>query len=126
MEILKTVIQIIIPLGILNVWLLRPRLSTSFRGGNASSLKSEFAAYGLPEWMFYTIGTLKLSAAALLLLGFLLPILVLPGAALMAGLMLGAVVMHAKVSDPATRYLPAVAMLVLSLLLIFLYLLIKA
>ena len=107
MEILKTVIQIIIPLGIINVWLLRPGRSTSFRGGAASSLKSEFAAYGLPEWMFYTVGTLKLSSAAMLLLGFLLPVLVLPGAALMAVLMLGAVGMHAKVSDPAIRYLPA-------------------
>ena len=52
----------------------------------------------------------------MLLLGFLLPVLVLPGAALLALLMLGAVAMHAKVRDPAIRYLPAVLMLVMSLL----------
>lgn len=117
-DLIKILIQIIIPLGIFNVWLLRPKQATSFRGKGAANLKEEFAAYGLPEWSFYTIGALKLSAAAMLLLGFLLPPLVLPGAALMVVLMLGAMVMHAKVGDPATRYLPAAAMLILSLLLL--------
>lgn len=118
LDLIKTLIQIIIPLGIFNVWLLRPNQGTSYRGKGAANLKEEFAAYGLPEWSFYTIGTLKLSAAAMLLLGFLLPSLVLPGAALMAVLMLGAVIMHAKVRDPATRYLPAAVMLILSVLLL--------
>lgn len=120
MEIITNAIQIIIPLGIINVWLLRGNRSTAFRGGDAPNLKEEFAAYGLPEWMFYTVGTLKLSAAAMLLLGFFLPVLVLPGAALMAVLMLGAVAMHAKVGDPPIRYLPASLMLIMSLILVFL------
>ncbi|MFU8848675.1 MAG: DoxX family protein [Opitutales bacterium] len=118
MDLIKTLIQIIIPLGILNVWLVRPKQATSYRGKNAASLKEEFAAYGLPEWSFYTVGALKLSAAAMLLLGFLLPPLVPPAAALMAVLMLGAVVMHAKVGDPAGRYLPAAVMLFFSLVLL--------
>lgn len=118
MDFIKTLIQIIIPLGIFNVWLLRPKQATSYRGKGTASLKEEFAAYGLPEWSFYTVGTLKLSAAAMLLLGFLLPALVFPGAALMAVLMMGAVIMHAKVGDPATRYLPAAVMLILSLVLL--------
>ena len=114
-----TILQLIIPLGIFNVWLLRAGRSTAYRGGAAASLKAEFAAYGLPDWSYYVIGVLKLSAAALLLLGFLLPVLVLPGAALMAALMLGAVLMHAKVNDPAIRYLPAFTMLVMSLIVLF-------
>lgn len=116
MEILTTTIQIVIPLGIINVWLLRAGQSTTYRGRDAANLKEEFGAYGLPEWMFYTVGALKLSAAAMLLLGFLLPMLVLPGAAIMAVLMLGAVAMHAKVCDPPIRYLPAGLMLVMSLI----------
>lgn len=119
MEIINNIIQLVIPLGIINVWLLRSGHSTGFRGSNAPNLKAEFEAYGLPEWMFYTVGTLKLSAAAMLVLGFFLPILVLPGAALMAVLMLGAVGMHAKVGDSAVRYLPAVIMLLMSLVLLF-------
>lgn len=118
MDILFIIIQLIVPLGIINVWLLRAGCSTSYRGGNATSLKAEFAAYGLPEWSFYTIGAVKLLAAALLLLGFLFPVLVVPGAALMTILMLGAVVMHAKVGDPAIRYLPASLVLVMSLALL--------
>lgn len=120
MEFVKTALQLIIPLGIINVWLLRPRRSTAYRGGAARDLKAEFQAYGLPKWSFYTIGTLKLTAAAMLLLGFLLPALVAPGAALMAGLMLGAVGMHAKVGDPPIRYLPAALMLIMSLALMLL------
>jgi hypothetical protein len=120
MDILTASIQLIIPLGIINVWLLRQGRSTAYRGGDAPNLKAEFQAYGLPEWVFFTIGFLKLSAAAMLLIGFLLPALVVPGAVLMAGLMLGAVVMHAKVGDPAIRYLPASLMLAMSLLLIVL------
>jgi uncharacterized membrane protein YphA (DoxX/SURF4 family) len=115
MDILTATIQLIIPLGILNVWLLRRNRSTSYRGGDAPSLKAEFQAYGLPEWVFFTVGFLKLSSAAMLLVGFFVPILLVPGALMMAALMLGAVLMHAKVGDPPLRYVPALLMLVMSL-----------
>jgi hypothetical protein len=68
---------------------------------------------------FAVIGALKLGAALLILLSFFFPSLLLPGASLMSGLMFGAVLMHAKVKDPAICYLPASAMLVMSLLLFF-------
>ncbi len=120
MEYLKIALQLIIALGIFNVWLLRSARATQYRGGEASNLKGEFAAYGLSEWMFYTVGALKLLAASLLLLAIWLPGLLAVGASLMALLMLGAVLMHAKVNDPAIRYLPAAAMLIMSLLLLIL------
>jgi uncharacterized membrane protein YphA (DoxX/SURF4 family) len=119
MHALQLIIQIIIPLGIFNVWLVRPRLQTPYRGSNATTLKDEFTAYGLPHWAFYVIGGLKLTAAAMLLLGLIVPVLILPAAGLMAGLMLGAVLMHAKVGDPLTRYVPALLMLCMSLVLCF-------
>lgn len=116
---ISSILQLIIPLGIINVWLIRSGKPTAYRGGTAKNLKEEFAAYGLPEIAFYVIGALKLLAATLLLLGFPWPIFILPGAALMTGLMLGAVLMHAKVKDPAIRYLPASVMLVMSLIVLF-------
>ena len=119
METLHIVIQILIPLGILNVWLSRPSLKTPYRGRNATTLKEEFTAYGLPCWAFYVIGGLKFAAAAMLLIGFILPSLILPAAGLMTGLMLGAVLMHAKVGDPLKRYVPASLMLCMALLLFF-------
>ena len=118
-EILSSLVQIIIPLGIFNVWLIRRGRATPYRGGNASSLKDEFTAYGLPVSAFYVIGVLKLSAAAMLLLGFVLPALILPGAALMSALMLGALLMHAEVGDPPKRSVPAALMLCMSMFLIF-------
>ena len=118
METIQNIFQLIIPLGILNVWFVRPKQGTAYRGGDAKSLKEEFRAYGLPEAAFYLVGALKVTSAALLLLGFLVPVLVFPAALLMALLMLGAVIMHARVKDPAIRYLPAALMLVMSLILL--------
>ena len=119
MTLLTYLIQGIVPLVIINVWLFRANSSTAYRGKSAPNLKEEFAAYGLPTWFYYTVGVLKLSAAALLLIGFLIPALVFPGAALLVALMLGAVSMHAKVGDPAIRYMPAVVVLVMSVVLLF-------
>ena len=39
--------QSIIALGLLNVWLIRYKRKTDFRGGGALTLKEEFAAYGM-------------------------------------------------------------------------------
>jgi len=109
-----TGLQIIVALGLLNVWLLRAGSSSEYRGGGAQSLKEEFAEYGLPEWFFYLIGALKLGSAVALLVGIWLPVLVQPAAALVVALMLGAVAMHLKVGDPVKKMLPAAAMLLMS------------
>lgn len=45
-----TIIQLVIALGILNVWLLRFGKTTAWRGGAAKNMKEEFAVYGLPSW----------------------------------------------------------------------------
>lgn len=119
MNILSILFQIIIALGIFNVWLLRSSRATPYRGKDTPSLKSEFAAYGLSEPIFYTIGVLKLAAAVALLLGIFIPTLVLPGAIVMSILMLGAILMHLKVRDPINKSLPASIMLLMSLFLVF-------
>lgn len=119
MNIIAVLFQIVIALGIFNVWLLRSSRATPYRGKDAPSLKSEFAAYGLPESVYYTVGILKLSAAGALLLGIFIPVLVFPGAVVMSLLMLGALIMHIKVKDPINKSLPASIMLLMSLFLVF-------
>lgn len=111
---ISTVLQVVVALGLLNVWLLRAGSATSYRGGDARSLKEEFAAYGLPGFFFYLVGALKIGSAALLIAGIWVPELVLPAAAVVAVLMVGALVMHVKVKDPAIKSLPALLMLAMS------------
>jgi len=120
MDFISTLFQVVVPLGIFNVWLLRAGKATAYRGGTSRSLKEEFAAYGLPEWVFYLVGLLKVSAAAAILLGFLYPAMVTLGAAVIAVLMVGALIMHVKVKDVASKSIPAAAMLLMSLWLVFL------
>lgn len=115
MEILLKALQIIIALGLLNVWLLRFNKSTAYRGGDSSSLKGEFKAYGLPEWFFIFIGISKVGSALALLAGLIFPFLILPASLLVIALMLGALAMHIRVKDPCMKSLPAFAMLLMSL-----------
>ena len=111
---ISTVLQVVIALGLLNVRLVRPGKVTSYRGGNAKNLKEEFAAYGLPDAAFYIVGVLKVLSAVALIAGIWIPSLVLPAAAVVAVLMLGALAMHLKVGDPAIKSLPAFLMLLMS------------
>jgi uncharacterized membrane protein YphA (DoxX/SURF4 family) len=112
-----TTIQVIVALGLLNVWLIRSNWSTAYRGGDAKTLKEEFAVYGLPGWFCTLVGFLKVTSALALLLGIWFPQLVLPAAAMITALMIGAVSMHAKVKDPIGKTLPAAAMLLMSAIL---------
>ncbi|MFN3693603.1 MAG: DoxX family protein [Ignavibacterium sp.] len=82
-------------------------------------MKEEFEAYGLPEWFMKLIGFLKLTLAALLIVGIFVPDLVKPAAIGMAILMLGAISMHIKVKDSLIKSFPAFSFLVLSLILVF-------
>ena len=116
MEILVQICQIVVGCGLLNVWLLRFNKATAYRGGKASSMLEEFAAYGLPAWSCYLVGFLKVASAFALLAGLLYPVLILPAASIVAALMAGAIVMHLKVADPFKKSLPAISLLALCLL----------
>jgi uncharacterized membrane protein YphA (DoxX/SURF4 family) len=107
-------LQVIVGLGLLNVWLLRRQSATAYRGGEAKNLKEEFATYGLPAPMYYIVGGLKIVCGVLLLVGLGYPPVVFPSAAVVAVLMLGAVVMHLKVGDRVSKYVPAALMLAMS------------
>ena len=103
---------------VINVWFFRFNNPTIYRGGKAASMIEEFAVYGLSETIVYVIGGLKVLAAIGLLIGFVNRKAILPSAALMGALMLGAVFMHFKVSDEAIKFLPAGLMLLFSLTII--------
>lgn len=115
-KILVQICQIVVGCGLLNVWLLRFNKATAYRGGKASSMLEEFAAYGLPAWSCYLVGFLKVASAFALLAGLLYPVLILPAASIVAALMAGAIVMHLKVADPFKKSLPAISLLALCLL----------
>lgn len=116
MEYIAYASQLIIALGIFNVWFLRFGRSTQYRGGDASNMTEEFAVYGLPGWSVFAIGFLKVTAASLLLAGIFYPVLILPAAGTIFALMLGAFAMHIKVKDPFMKSLPALSLLILSVL----------
>lgn len=115
MDFITIFLQIFVAFGLLNVWVIRRDQKTPYRGSDASSLKSEFAAYGLPLWSFYVIGFIKISSALLLLLGLWIPFLVFPAALVVSLIMFGALCMHIKVRDPVKKFLPALIMLFFSI-----------
>jgi hypothetical protein len=119
MNYLVSILQIVVALGLLNVWLLRFNKQTPYRGGSSKNLKEEFETYGLPQWFVYLIGALKVGSATALLVGLWIPSLVLPASGLIVLLMIGALLMHLKVRDPIIKSLPAVLMLTMGLTISF-------
>jgi len=113
---IRIILQVIVALGIFNVWLLRFNKPTAWRGAASQNMKQEFAAYGLSVGLMYSIGLLKLISAILLLVGLWYPILIMPAAGLIAALMIGAVVMHLKIGDSPLKSLPATSMLLFCIL----------
>lgn len=105
--------QIVIALGIFNVWIVRYGKATSWRGSEATNMREEFEVYGLSSTVLRIVGFLKLLFAVLLIAGIWFPQLTKPAAAGLGLLMLGAVFMHFKVKDPPKKSLPAFTMLVL-------------
>ncbi len=118
MKILQKISMITVAAVVLNVWLFRFGKATIFRGGDATNMIEEFAAYGLSETMVYVVGGLKILAALGLLIGFFNKKTITPAAGLMAVLMIGAIAMHFKIDDEAIKFLPAGLMFALSSLII--------
>ena len=114
MPTLAIICQIVIALGIFNVWVLRRDRATAYRPAGAENLRDEFARYGFPDWVRKSVGTAKLSLAGLLLLGIFFPQVAAPAAAGMALLMISAIGAHVRVRDPLAKSVPAFVLLLLS------------
>ena len=120
MSIVIIILQIIIALGIYNVWLIRPQKKTPYRGGNTSSIKEEFSAYGLPTWFMYAVGMIKVLSATGLIVGIWIPVLTVPSAIVLLVMMMGALTMHVKIHDTFKQTAPALGMFVLLVGMLFL------
>lgn len=118
MEAFVKIAQLIVGLGLLNVWLIRFSKATDYRGGAAQNMKEEFATYGLPGWFCYVVGGLKIISGLLLLMGLFIPGLAFYPAAVVSVLMVGALAMHVKVRDPLKKSLPAASVLALCALIL--------
>ena len=116
MEYLIIAIKLFIALSIFNVWLIRFNKSTTWRGGEASNMKEEFAAYQLPSWFMYLVGFLKVLFGIFLILSIWYPSFEDIGAYGIAILMAGAVSMHLRIADPLKKSFPALSFLVLALI----------
>ncbi len=109
MEYVVIILKLVVGLGILNVWLLRANRATAYRGGNAKTMREEFATYGLPYGFMCVIAVLKVGLAIALLASIWIHSLAQPAAIGLGVLMLGAFIMHLKVKDPISKALPSIA-----------------
>ena len=110
MKILSKILSIAVGLTVINVWLFRSNKSTSYRGGDASSLLEEFQVYGLDDY-FLIIGIVKVSLAIMLLLSLYFKKLSFFASSGIAIMMLVAVYMHINVGDEIIKSMPASVML---------------
>jgi hypothetical protein len=110
MKILSKILSIVVGLTVINVWLFRYNKSTSYRGGDASSLLEEFQVYGLDDY-FLIIGIVKVSLAIMLLLSLYFKKLSFFASSGIAVMMLVAVYMHINVGDEIIKSIPASVML---------------
>jgi len=120
MEYLSVALHLVVAVGILNVWLLRPNKATPYRGGNAKTMREEFAAYGLPFWFMCVVGVVKVGLAIALLAAIWIPAMSQPAAIGLGLLMLGALAMHLKVKDPMVKALPSIGVLAMCVLIVLL------
>ena len=109
--------QLIVGLGILNVWLIRRNKNSAFRGGHSQTMEEEFQFYGLPTWSVPIVGFFKVSLAILVLAGFFNPEFTAIGAFGLGLFMFGAVIMHLKVQDSLIKIIPSITVLALCVLL---------
>ena len=113
------ILQLVIAIGLKNVWLLRFNKATEYRGGDAKNMKEEFIAYGLPVWLMYLVGAMKIAIAIMLVLSFWVEQLLLYNLIALASLMIAALMMHVKVKDPIKKSYPALSILFMIALIMY-------
>lgn len=100
---LAVVSEIVVALSVLYVWIFR-----------FPNIVREFQEYRLPDTVRNLVGATKIGLATLLLAGIWYPALVLAAAAAMALLMLCAQIAHVTARHPWRKYVPSLALLLLS------------
>ena len=105
MQDLTIFLQALVAASIFFVWVVR-----------YDNIIQEFKQYGLPDWLRDLVGILKLTFALLLLLGIQRASLAMIGSLGIAGLMGCAFATHLRVKNPVFKMLPALTLLLLSLI----------
>ena len=121
MSLFAAICQIVIALGIINVWVVRRNRATPYRPDGARNITEEFQRYGLPDWAPTAVGGTKLALAGALVFGLVYTPIAPVAAGLMSLLMVGAIVAHLRVRDPLMRAVPAMSMLALSMIVVVSY-----
>ena len=119
MDYFKITLQLIVALNLLNVWLVQSTKATRWRGGDAKTLAQEFVVYGLPKWMFFTVGFLKVGFSVALIIAIWFPVLLNIASVGLSILLLGSIAMHIKIKDPIVKSFPALFFLILNAFIIF-------
>ena len=113
------ILQLVIAIGLINVWIFRFDRATEYRGGEAKNMKEEFIAYGLPVWLMYFVGFMKLAIAIMLIISFWVEELLVYNLVVLALLMVAALLMHVKVKDPIKKSYPALSILFMIALIMY-------
>tara|TARA_B100000287_G_C20587424_1_gene762816 strand:- start:702 stop:1085 length:384 start_codon:yes stop_codon:yes gene_type:complete len=114
------IFQVVIALSVIRVWTMNFNKPSRWRGGGARNMKEEFIVYGIPSWVMYSVGTLKVTFSVGLLAGLWIPEVVKFSASGIAIMMFFAIIMHVKIKDPLIRSIPAITFMVLSILIVLL------
>tara|TARA_R110002051_G_scaffold306024_1_gene376379 strand:+ start:36 stop:416 length:381 start_codon:yes stop_codon:yes gene_type:complete len=112
-------LKITVSLSILNVWLVQPKKTTRWRGGNTRTIIEEFNYYGLSKIFCYLIGFLKVSLSILLLASIKFENVTLIASLGLAALLFGSIIMHIKVKDPLFKSFPAFLFIVMNLVIAY-------
>ena len=83
------------------------------------NMKEEFAAYGLPIWLMYLVGAMKVAIALMLIISFWIEQLLVYNLIALAALMIAALLMHVKVKDPIKKSYPALSILFMIALIMY-------
>ena len=113
------ILQLIISIGLINVWFFRFNKATEYRGGDAKNMREEFKAYGLPAWSMYLVGAAKVFIAVMLIVSIWFKELLVYNLLALAVLMIAAVLMHIKVKDPIKKSYPALSILIMIALILY-------
>ena len=114
------ILKCVVALSILNVWLVQYNKPTRWRGGQATTIVEEFSEYGLPLWLCFVVGLLKVILAIGLLLSIKYSAIEFEAALGLAILLSGSVIMHLKIKDPLYKSFPAALFLVMCILIMYL------
>lgn len=96
----------------ITIWILQGILAASFavaglaKLGGAESQKEWYEHWRLPQGFRIVTGLVESTAAALLIIGYWLPQLVMYGALLLVFVGIGGLITHMRISDPAKDMIP--------------------